>query len=193
LTSDNEQNCCDERRWSQKNKIVKKKLELSFMLIILKKRWVYHTLTWFVILIIMSLVDDDEPNQGNFFDVLTSMFISFLPNILVLYSFFFLKNKYFKNQRYKEFIIYCLLLMVIGVLISNIESLFGWEKFEILNSIISLLMFVLISLGVQYMRRAIVNQYYFKEIEAKHKEAELYIKEMEVELSNYEFERIHKS
>ena len=140
------------------------------MIQLLKKRWVYHSLIWIVsYLVFVALVFFEERNTDSFFECLQVPFSFFAPVIPITYLGFWAKEKFFNSRQYFFYLLAVAAIVTIGVVIYEIIDMLIDN--EIGNSrtqnIFNFVFILLFTVGLQYFKRGIVNQYQIQELKAK--------------------------
>lgn len=139
------------------------------MIQFLKKRWVYHSLIWMAsYLSFTALIFFDEGNTANFFECLKEPFFFFAPVFIITYLGFWAKKKFFDSRQYFFYLLAVVGIVAIGVTI--FEALNRIDN-EINNSrtqnIFNFVFILLFTVGLQYFKRGIINQYQLQELKAK--------------------------
>ncbi len=136
-----------------------------------KKRWVYHSLIWMAGYLFLSFVDRDE--DLSIIECLKAPFFQYAIIMGITYSNFTAKVYFFDRRKYLLYA-FALISIVIGSLIS-FEIIKNWDTFNntLMQNTINVFFIMLCSLGLQYLKRGIINQHQFQELKAKTIETEL--------------------
>ncbi len=140
------------------------------MIQVLKKRWVYHTLTWilgYLTLTLMTFFGED--NTNSFFSSLSEPLVSYIPIIIITYLSFWVKENLFDARRYVSFTLAVIVIVGIGtILYESLELLIRGELGNSRTQNITNFIFLqAIAIGLQYLKRGIINQYQLQELKAK--------------------------
>lgn len=139
------------------------------MIQFLMKRWVYHTIIWIATYLALTLIIFfSEEKTDSFFSYLKEPLLFFIPTIITTYLGFWAKEKLFDCRKYSLYAIAAVAIVVIGAFIyENLDALDG----EIGNSrSLNMTNFIFIqvfTVGLQYFKRGIINQYQLQELRAK--------------------------
>ncbi len=145
------------------------------MITFLKKRWVYHSLIWLFLAMLLSFVtwksaifEESQTYLGSLLSIILSLLIS-------VYLSFYLKKRFFDNRQYWQFVIG--LLVTVGIGVGIVEGMFFLlgNKSDTIQSVQNVAFIILIAIGLQYFKRGIINQYQLQELRAKNAETELYM------------------
>lgn len=147
------------------------------MIQFLKKRWVYHSLVWIFFYTFLAVIDFVNPtNTDSFISCVEQLFnvLSPFPLILVTYLGLFAKARLFDERQYLLYLIAFVVIVVIGASFYKALNLFGiGTELPLTQNLSNFSFFQLITVGVQYFKRGIVNQYQIQELRAKTVETEL--------------------
>ncbi len=139
----------------------------------LKTRWVYHTITWLFAYLAFSFLLYVQA-QGEDFPLFLEVFYSILPMAIITYAHFYVKERFLNQRQYFWYIIG--LFLVIGLGIVLFELLKNFSTFNgnpIFQHIVNAVFIIVLSTGMQYLKRGIVSQYQLQELTAKKTEIEL--------------------
>ncbi|MEO0340331.1 MAG: histidine kinase, partial [Bacteroidota bacterium] len=136
----------------------------------LQKRWVYHSMLWlFAYLGLMLVVFLEDAPELSFSQLITEPFLILIPVFLTTYLGFWAKKRFFDARRYFIYVMAVLAIVAIGVTI--FELLLHMRGVQIGNSrtqnILNFVFIHFFSLGLQYFKRGVVNQYQLQELKAK--------------------------
>lgn len=145
------------------------------MILFLKKRWVYHSLIWLLLVLFLGFIlwrngefTSDDRFWGSLISIILSLFAS-------VYLAFYFKNRFFDRRQYGWFLLSLLLTVSIGVAI--IEGLFFLlgNTSSLAQNIQNVSFIILIAIGLQYFKRGIINQYQLQELRAEKAITELQV------------------
>ncbi|MEM1325668.1 MAG: histidine kinase [Bacteroidota bacterium] len=144
------------------------------MIAFLQKRWVYHSLIWFLLTLFLGFLiwkSGDFETTGRFVSVLVTIILSLSVSV---YLAFYFKRRFFDRRQYGRFVLG--LLLTIGIGVGVIEGLFFLlgNPSALTQNIQNVAFIVLIAIGLQYFKRGIINQYQIQELRAKNAETELH-------------------
>ena len=145
----------------------------------LKKRWVYHSISWGIVILCLSIRTCEGEELLSLRNIAFVTWIS-LPVIIFTYGFLYLKSRFWKEKKYGKFMIGWVIVALVAVFLDNIESFLQHGELSIITTLRDYLIFLLIALAIQYVKRAIVNYIHYQEIESQRREAELYVLRMQL-------------
>ncbi len=140
----------------------------------LQKRWVYHILIWVIIFLLIGLLEwiESFPEEG-IQDILFEL-LELSPAIYIVYFNFAIKTHFFDKRKYAYYVLAFLFLVFSGVLMLGfVDQLIGVHHNSKAQNLINVLAIIPISLGLQYFKRGIINQFQLQELKAKTTETEL--------------------
>lgn len=139
----------------------------------LKIRWVYHSLMWILAFLVFLLNGLRMEEDKGFWGVSEDFLIYFVPAIPIVYLNLYLKAKLFDQRKYlMYFVLFPLLVFSGGGLLQLVYRIFQ-VKGELSQDFINIFSLSVLSVGAQYFKRGIVNQFRLQELKAKNVEAEL--------------------
>ncbi len=141
----------------------------------LKKRWVYHSLIWGLILFVFAGMTYSSAYHSNgFFQCFKDSLIFLIPVAPIVYLSLWAKEYFFDKRQYFIYFLVAAGIVAIGVLLYEfIDGLDGEMGNPRSQNITNYIFFQLIAVGIQYFKRGIVNQYQIQELRAKTAETEL--------------------
>jgi len=140
----------------------------------LRKRLVYHSLSWLIVLcaLYLSIVRSSESLDA--FGVLRIMLVIVVPVLVVVYGHFLIKDLFLKKRKYALYAIFVIGIISIGVMIDSVLQYFITEvDSSVTQTTVNLTSILLLTSGFQYFKSGIVNQYYNQELKVKNIESEL--------------------
>ncbi|MCH2200243.1 MAG: histidine kinase [Flavobacteriales bacterium] len=144
------------------------------MLSFLKKRWVYHTLTWVIGIVTIEAIAWIPVEEGEYFDHVGVTIAYILPLIPIVYLNFFLKKTLYDRRKYWQYFSSIPFQVVIGVLYYRIVCHFVVNTSQSWQQDASNVFFVIaLTTGIQYFKRGVVNQYQLQELRNKNTMMEL--------------------
>ena len=145
------------------------------MIDILRKRWVYHSLIWITCYLgLTALIYFDGRDETSLLDSLKEPAFFFIPIAFATYLGFWAKSRLFDQKKY---LLYALAFLSIVML-----STFLYEYLDLLDgslgnpriqNISNFIFLQLFTVGLQYFKRGIINQYQIQELQAKTAQIEL--------------------
>lgn len=143
------------------------------MLQFLKQRWVYHLLIWLLIIVVLLYLDWMESKGGNVINLLSDQ-LKVIPVAGIVYANFALKMFVFDKRQYGLYLVLLVALIIAGTsLLYYVDFLNGGYLNSVQQTMINVVAIIPASLGLQYFKRGIVNQYQLQELKAKTYETEL--------------------
>jgi len=140
----------------------------------LKKRAVYHTLIWVLVLLLFIFVILSTEDEGDLIEVIIDSLAAVIPIFSIVYLNFFIKKKFLDQRKYLYYVISLILLVVLGVFAFLLMQKIGYfGDNTIVNHFINIVFVILTSTGLQYLKRGIINQYQLQELKVKTVENEL--------------------
>lgn len=139
----------------------------------LKKRWVYHSLIWLVVicvLTVMSIMQGEELSLSSF----GRMLVSTSPMAIAIYVNFYLKDILFGKRKYILYVLTLPLLTIIIIWAATkllplvVETSMTWQ-----NHTTNIVFAMIFTTVLQYFKRGMVGQYQLQELRAKTAETEL--------------------
>ena len=147
---------------------------LCFMLSFFKKRWVYHTLAWVIGFLTIETISWITVSECDFVERVIQTLAFILPFVPIVYLNFFLKKMFYDKRLYRKYFLSIPIQVALGVLLYRLVYLVvdntvqSWQQ-----DASNVFYLIAISLGVQYFKRGIVNQYQLQELKTKNALMEL--------------------
>ena len=141
----------------------------------LKNRWVYHILIWIISFVVMCSVyvfsDPESVSWGDLVEI-GAMFLLIIP---LVYGNFKFKEKFYDVRKYFYYFSSVVLLVLVGIFFNQLlYQLFPqFTKRSFFQDFLNVSFLLCFTLGLQYLKRGIVNQYQLQELRAKTAEIEL--------------------
>ena len=144
---------------------------------LLQQRWLYHAFTWiaFFSLIWMSYDDSSSPKEASF-----DKFFNITPIILFMmiaaYSALYIHDKWFTKRKYAAFFTAFLALPLVWSLLFTwgIQWLFGADMNSgFYQNYVNFLVIACVSLGLRYLKRGTIDQFFLQEAKSQLLEHEL--------------------
>lgn len=135
----------------------------------LKKRWVYHSLIWVISYwIFTSITFLDGDNSDSLLSCLQEPLFIFISIITVTYLGFMAKEIFFDSRRYLLYFFAAIAIVAVGVTIyESLQMLDNHIGNSRIQNIANFVFIQLFSVGLQYFKRGIINQYQIQELKAK--------------------------
>ncbi len=135
----------------------------------LKKRWVYHSLIWAMayLFLAVSIFFNLDGSESFLFYLKEPIFI-LIPVLTVTYLGFWAKEYFFDSRRYFYYFLAAISIVIIGIIIyESLQTLNSEFVNTRTQSITNFIFIQLFTVGLQYFKRGIVNQYQIQELKAK--------------------------
>ncbi len=140
----------------------------------LKIRWVYHTLTWFGGILLISLMATFTNEDLSLFEALSELAVYFSGLVIPVYLIFYFKERFYANRQYLAFALSGIFSIGVGVLLyRGIYLIVPHLEQKLVQDINNLFFFLLVALGIQYFKRGVVSEYQLQELRAKTAQLEL--------------------
>ncbi len=142
----------------------------------LKKKWVYHSLIWISAYLSFSmLIFSDKDSSASILQSLQEPIFFFAPIFVVTYLGFWAKDKFFDSRQYLVYLLAAALIVALGVGLHEVLNSFAVNKVtnSTFQNIFNFIFFILITTGLQYFKRGIINQHQLQELKAKTATTEL--------------------
>ncbi len=136
----------------------------------LKKKWVYHSIIWLFGLVYFVIIEGEAFDSQNYFRIFIDPLSLLLPFMVITYIGFWIKAHFFDKRKYLTYFLLLALLIICGVLYFKIET---FSDNPIFQDFVNVTFIVFTTLGLQYLKRGIVNQYQVQELKARTAETEL--------------------
>ncbi|MFK7954172.1 MAG: sensor histidine kinase [Ekhidna sp.] len=145
------------------------------MISFLKKRWVYHLLLWIAFFISLTFLDWIEKTKDESILELEIELLKTFPAILyIVYLNFSIKSYFFDRRKYLIYCVSLLLLIISGTyFLDLLDDWNGGLRNSIEQNGLNVLAIIPISLGLQYFKRGVINQYQLQELRVRTSETEL--------------------
>lgn len=145
------------------------------MIYFFKKRWVYHTVIWIAIFILLNSLDWIEKNEDeSLLSLQIESLIMFPAFLYTVYFNFIIKSYFFDNRKYVFYGMSLLFLIISGALLLDVlDQWNGGYNNSIEQNALNIIVIIPISLGLQYFKRGVINQYQLQELKVRTSETEL--------------------
>ncbi|MFK7933412.1 MAG: sensor histidine kinase [Saprospiraceae bacterium] len=142
------------------------------MIQLFKKRWVYHSLIWLLAYMgLTAIIYFDERNTDSLLECLQEPISFFVPVIVATYLGFWVKERFFDSRQYLLYFLGFVAVIAVGVILYEAIEAIGLQESRSgntrSNNITNFIFIQLFTVGLQYFKRGITNQYQLQELRAK--------------------------
>lgn len=142
---------------------------------ILRTRWVYHTFIWvgaFITIYAIVLFSGPAPVPAS---EAFEIFLALLLMVPLIYTNFYLKTKLYDRRKYVLYFVTVTALGALGALLyQGVYRLVPLlSKNSYFQDFVNILLLCAFTVGLQYLKRGIINQYQLQELKARTAEMEL--------------------
>lgn len=140
----------------------------------LKTRWVYHSLIWIGGIVGLSLNYWLTSDEETFQVVLVDTWFFVAPLIPAVYLNFYLKNRLFDKQRYGMYVLLFPLQVGVGIVVYQLLYwLVPQYQGDVAQDVNNIFFLLLVTVGMQYLKREVINKYKVQELKTQKAESEL--------------------